>query len=47
VEKLFGGKQHLGMSDDRAVEQLIKIATEGFWQRGGKTKRDSVRRKSQ
>lgn len=36
VEKLFGGKQHLGMSDDRAVAQLIKIATEGLWQQGAK-----------
>jgi len=31
VEKLFGGKQHLGMSDDRAVAQLIKLMTEGLW----------------
>lgn len=47
VEKLFGGKQHLGMSDDHAVEQLIKIATEGLWQRGEKPKRVSVRRNTQ
>jgi AcrR family transcriptional regulator len=40
VEKLFGGKQHLGMSDDRAIEQLIKIATEGLWLRNGKPKRN-------
>ncbi len=45
VEKLFGGKQHLGMSDDRAVEQLIKITTEGLWRRDGKAKREPVRRK--
>lgn len=45
VEKLFGGKQHLGVSDDRAVTQMIKIATEGLWVRGGKGKQDS-RRKS-
>lgn len=31
VEKLFGGKQHLGMSDDRAIAQLIRMATEGIW----------------
>ncbi len=47
VEKLFGGKQHLGMSDDRAVEQLIRISTEGLWRDGGKTKREAVRRKGQ
>jgi len=35
VEKLFGGKQHLGVTDDRAVAQLIKIATEGLWQPPG------------
>jgi hypothetical protein len=29
VEKLFGGKQHLGMSDERAVAQLIRIFTQG------------------
>lgn len=47
VEKLFGGKQHLGVSDDRAVTQLIKIATEGLWRkrgpRRGKAKQDSRR----
>jgi AcrR family transcriptional regulator len=31
VEKLFGGEQHLGMPDDRAIAQLIKIQTEGIW----------------
>lgn len=31
VEKLFGGKQHLGMADDRAVAQLIKLMTQGLW----------------
>lgn len=29
VEKLFGGKQHLGMREERAVEQLIRIYTGG------------------
>jgi AcrR family transcriptional regulator len=36
VEKLFGGKEHLGMSDDRAVTQLIRMATEGIWQQHGR-----------
>jgi hypothetical protein len=45
VEKLFGGKQHLGMSDDRAVEQLITMATEGLWRGDGESKRDPARRK--
>ena len=31
VEKLFGGKQHLGMPDDRAIPQLIRMAREGLW----------------
>ncbi|MGB8012007.1 MAG: TetR/AcrR family transcriptional regulator [Terriglobales bacterium] len=44
VEKLFGGKQHLGVSDDRAVTQLIKIATEGLWIQDGKGKRHSRRK---
>ena len=29
VEKLFGGKHHLGMPDDRAIEQLVRIFTAG------------------
>jgi AcrR family transcriptional regulator len=29
VEKLFGGKQHLGPSDTAAIEQLIRIFREG------------------
>jgi AcrR family transcriptional regulator len=35
VEKLFGGRQHLGMPDDRAIAQLIKITTEGLWRDAG------------
>lgn len=31
VEKLFGGKQHLGMPDDRAIAQLIRMQTQGIW----------------
>lgn len=31
VEKLFGGEQHLGVPDDRAIAQLIKMQTEGVW----------------
>lgn len=30
VEKLFGGKQHLGMPDDAAIEQLIHLVTHGL-----------------
>jgi AcrR family transcriptional regulator len=44
VEKLFGGKQHLGVSDDRAIAQLIRICTEGIWNKGGKAMRTSARR---
>ncbi|HTS30548.1 MAG TPA: TetR/AcrR family transcriptional regulator [Bryobacteraceae bacterium] len=29
VEKLFGGKQHLGLSEDSAIEQLIEIFRNG------------------
>ncbi len=29
VEKLFGGKQHLGLPDERAIAQLIEIYTRG------------------
>ena len=45
VEKLFGGKEHLGMSDDRAVAQLIKIATEGIWASREKGKRETRRKR--
>jgi len=31
VEKLFGGRQHLGMPDDGAIAQLIRMQTEGLW----------------
>jgi AcrR family transcriptional regulator len=34
VEKLFGGKQHLGPPDDRAISQLIAIAMHGLWKDG-------------
>jgi AcrR family transcriptional regulator len=44
VEKLFGGKQHLGMSDDRAIDQMIQIATEGIWVKKSKGKRSAARR---
>lgn len=30
IEKLFGGKQHLGVPDDEAVSQLIRIFTTGI-----------------
>jgi AcrR family transcriptional regulator len=46
VEKLFGGKQHLGVSDDRAITQLIKMVTEGLWRDGKKRKQDSAQRRS-
>jgi len=36
VEKLFGGRQHLGMSDDRAIAQLIRMASEGIWRGAGR-----------
>ncbi len=29
IEKLFGGKQHLGLPDDRAIAELIRIFTSG------------------
>jgi AcrR family transcriptional regulator len=31
VEKLFGGKQHLGKPDEQAIAQLIRMSTEGVW----------------
>ena len=31
VEKLFGGKQHLGVPDEAAIEQLVVLATGGLW----------------
>jgi AcrR family transcriptional regulator len=30
VEKLFGGKQHLGMPEDQAIAELIRIYTTGI-----------------
>jgi AcrR family transcriptional regulator len=34
VETLFGGKRHLGMSDDRAISQLIEMVSHGLWRDG-------------
>lgn len=31
VEKLFGGRQHLGVPDRQAVAQLIRLYTQGLW----------------
>jgi hypothetical protein len=31
VETLFRGKQHLGVPEDEAVEQMIRIFTGGCW----------------
>jgi AcrR family transcriptional regulator len=44
VEKLFGGKQHLGMPDDRAIAQLIEIYTRGALAGQGNTCQDRRRR---
>jgi AcrR family transcriptional regulator len=45
VEKLFGGQQHLGMPDDRAIGQLIRIFLYGASGRGtGRKSRHSTRR---
>jgi AcrR family transcriptional regulator len=35
LEKLFGRGQHLGMPDDRAIDQLIKLVTKGLWRDSG------------
>ncbi len=34
VETLFGGKQHLGLSDDEAIGQLIRLFTAGLGSNG-------------
>ncbi len=44
VEKLFGGKRHLGMREERAVEQLIRIYTGGV--NGNSRPTPAARRKS-
>ena len=31
VEKLFGGKQHLGVPDQEAVAEMIQMVTHGIW----------------
>jgi AcrR family transcriptional regulator len=39
VERLFGGNQHLGVSDDTAIRRIIDLVLNGLWrsERGGKT----------
>ena len=44
VEKLFGGEEHLGVNDDEAVDQMIKIATRGLWRRLPKPNRPEGRK---
>jgi len=34
VEKLFGGKQHLGVPDEQAIAQIVRMVTEGLWHDG-------------
>jgi AcrR family transcriptional regulator len=31
VETLFRGRQHLGVPEEEAVDQMIRLFTEGFW----------------
>ncbi len=31
VETLFRGKEHLGVPEEEAVDQMIRLFTEGFW----------------
>jgi AcrR family transcriptional regulator len=33
IEKLFGGRQHLGVPDATAVQQLITLMTQGIWRK--------------
>ena len=33
IEKLFGGRQHLGVPDATAVQQLISMMTQGIWRK--------------
>ncbi len=47
VEKLFGGKEHLGMPDDCVVEQLITLFTEGLGRKKGPRSRIETRRMRQ
>jgi AcrR family transcriptional regulator len=44
VEKLFGGKQHLGVADDRAIAQLILMQTRGIWREDPGSKSKSRKR---
>lgn len=45
VEKLFGGKQHLGVPEETALEQMIRIFTRGIC--AGTGVNEQVRRMSQ
>jgi AcrR family transcriptional regulator len=45
IEKLFGGKQHLGVPEEAALEQMIRIFTRGIC--SGPGANEKVRRMSQ
>jgi AcrR family transcriptional regulator len=44
VEKLFGGRRHLGMPDRRAVAQLIEMSLRGVWRGESANETHIVRR---
>jgi AcrR family transcriptional regulator len=44
VEKLFGGRRHLGMPDRRAVAQLIEMALYGVWRKTSAMESHTARR---
>jgi TetR/AcrR family transcriptional regulator, acrAB operon repressor len=45
VETLFGGKQHLGLSDDDAISQLIRLYTAGVGSNGNGKQSPTRRRR--
>jgi AcrR family transcriptional regulator len=42
VERLMHGKQHLGVTEDEAIERLIDIFTSGIWRRRNRGRRPTV-----
>jgi hypothetical protein len=43
IEKLMHGNQHLGVSDEEAMDRFISILSTGLWQASPKDKQKEVR----
>ena len=46
IENLFGGKQHLGMPEDEAIDRMIDLAIKGLWKHSKPEERERAGKKT-